>query len=397
MKILLATAGSRGDVEPFAALARRAAAAGHTVRLAMPDNSGVTVDGLDVASLGVDYSALIADQGVSPFGAMRSFRTVVKPTMRGVIVESTRIALDFGPDVIVSHPKVLSAPMVAEHLDVPHVLVEMVPAVTPTREFAAPGTTTRDLGRANRWTYAGAAAAASMFRDSLAEARALAGATARKAPAPSAASLVPVSPHVLRRPADWPDSTHLTGPWFDAQHSERLQPEVEHFIGGAPFVYAGFGSMAAGDARARGRAIIEAARSNDMRVLIATGWGGIEIDDDLRGDDVLVTVSVPHAAVLPRASAALHHGGIGTVHAAARAGSVSIVVPFIADQPFWGAQLQRLGLSPTPIPHRRVTTRRVSRALEQVDQLVDANQRIATAMSGEDGVGAALDILESIR
>lgn len=130
---------------------------------------------------------------------------------------------------------------------------------------------------------------------------------------------------------------------------------------------------------------------------MATGWGGIEIDDDLRGEDVLVTVSVPHAAVLPRASAALHHGGIGTVHAAARAGTVSIVVPFIADQPFWGSQLQRLGLSPTPIPHRRVTTQRVSRALEQVDQLADANQRIATAMSGEDGVAAALDILENIR
>ncbi|WP_104166225.1 glycosyltransferase [Arthrobacter sp. SX1312] len=52
MRLLLATAGSRGDVEPFVALAERALAAGHEVRLVVPDNSGVEMGDLDVVSMG---------------------------------------------------------------------------------------------------------------------------------------------------------------------------------------------------------------------------------------------------------------------------------------------------------------------------------------------------------
>ena len=38
---MLLTAGTRGDVEPFVALARYAAARGHEVRLAVPDDAAV--------------------------------------------------------------------------------------------------------------------------------------------------------------------------------------------------------------------------------------------------------------------------------------------------------------------------------------------------------------------
>ena len=86
MRILLVTAGSRGDVEPFVALARRAAASGHTVLVAAPDRSSVDTNGIDVRSLGVDFSAMIESQGVSPVAAMRNLREVVRPVMRGVIV-----------------------------------------------------------------------------------------------------------------------------------------------------------------------------------------------------------------------------------------------------------------------------------------------------------------------
>ena len=43
MRLQLLTAGSRGDVEPFAALARAAQDRGHEVRLGLPDHSDVDV------------------------------------------------------------------------------------------------------------------------------------------------------------------------------------------------------------------------------------------------------------------------------------------------------------------------------------------------------------------
>ncbi|MEJ1154822.1 glycosyltransferase [Microbacterium marmarense] len=235
MKIMLITAGSRGDVEPFAAFARGAQAAGHKVRLALPDNSGVDLSGLDAISLGADFSAMIADQGVSPLTAMRSFRSTVKPVMRAVIVNSARATREFAPDVLMYHPKIVSAPLVADHLGIPHIVVEAVPVTTPTRAFAAPGTTTASLGGAvNKLTYQAMGAAAGMFREELSEAAALLGVSATSASAP-AATMVTVSPHLLARPDDWPESVHLTGPWTAPATERALDTALAEFIA-EPFV-----------------------------------------------------------------------------------------------------------------------------------------------------------------
>ncbi|GAA0491770.1 glycosyltransferase [Microbacterium aurantiacum] len=395
--MLLVTAGSRGDVEPFVALARAAQRAGHTVRVVAPDNSGVAADGVDVVSLGVDYSHLIQAQGVSVRAAIANYRRAVKPAMRKVIVEPARIARDFRPDVVVAHPKVLSAPLIGEALGIPHVLVEMVPAVTPTRAFAAAGTVTADLGPLNRLTYRAASGAAALFRRDLREASALLGIRMPRRMAPPTATLLPVSPALLSRPDDWPASAHLTGPWRDQPPaSVHLPAEVDAFLAAGPFVYAGFGSMAAGDPHARGRIVAEAARRTGHRLLIATGLGGLAVADDLRGDDLLVVDAVSHELVLPRASAAIHHGGVGTVHAALRAGVVSVVVPFIADQPFWGALLHRRGLGPAPIPARRLTTDRLARALGGAPHHADAVAEVATRMRDDRGTDAALEVIAKL-
>ena len=396
MRMLLVTAGSRGDVEPFIALARAATAAGHRVRTAIPDNSGAHTGGLDVVSLDVDYAALIANQGVSALAAFRTLRTVVRPIMRSVIVNSVRIALDWQPDVIVYHPKILSAPLVADHLGIPHVVVEIVPVLSPTSEFAAAGTTTANLGPFNKLTYRAAAASAAMFRRELNEAGALVGARGKTHLSSPTASLLPISPAILPRPHDWPSTAHLTGAWFDRTQTAPPDPEIALFLEGGDFLYAGFGSMANGDPVARGRAVVEASRRRGLRVLVATGLGGLSIPSDLRGDDILVTGSVDHSTVLPRATAALHHGGIGTVHAAARAGTTSVVIPFIADQPFWGAHLHRVGLSPAPIPARSFTSPRLSAALAQVEDFAQPNRDLAAAMSSEDGLRTAVTVVEQV-
>lgn len=204
MKVLLITAGSRGDVEPFIALARAIAARGDEVRVAAPDRSGAVADDVDLVSLGADFSAVIESNGVSPITAMRSYRTTVLPLMRGVLIGAVNAALDFRPDVIVAHPKILSAPVIAEALDIPFVLAELVPAMTPTDEFPAAGTVARSLGPLNRLTYLGAAAASSLFRGPLNEARRALGLRPDQPGRPPAATLIPISPELLRRPRDWP-------------------------------------------------------------------------------------------------------------------------------------------------------------------------------------------------
>jgi sterol 3beta-glucosyltransferase len=133
-----------------------------------------------------------------------------------------------------------------------------------------------------------------------------------------------------------------------------------------------------------------------LRTLVAGGWGGIEIPASGRGADVLVRTSVAHHLVLPAAVAAIHHGGAGTVHAVARAGIPSVIVPFIADQPFWGHLLHRGGLAPEPIPYRKLTVDRLAHALGRTAGLRDQAVRTGERMREEDGTAAALDVLEGL-
>lgn len=395
MKLVLLTAGSRGDVEPFAALARAAQDAGHDAVLIVPRASGADLSGLTVRELDADYSAVIRSQGLSAWAAMRSMNTVVRPIMRSVIVESARRARDESPDAVIFHPKVLSGPLVAAALDIPGFLAELVPAVTPTRAFPAAGTVAGSLGPLNRLTYRAAAGASALFRREIAEAADTLGVTATRGLA-SRASLVPISPRILRRPADWPDSTVLTGAWnTPSRDRQNVSPQMEQFLASGNVLYAGFGSMVSPDPHRLGAAVVTAARQRGLRVLIATGLGAIAVPDGLRGDDVFVTGSVPHDAVLPRVVAAVHHGGIGTIHAAARAGATSIVVPFFADQPFWGARLYREGLSPRPLRASRLTARRLGDALDAVHRYAAVNAERAPSIAAEQGTRRALEVLES--
>ena len=116
MRIALLTAGSRGDVQPFAALAREAVRRGHTVRLCLPDNSGVDLEGLDTVSLGVDFAAVVQDQSVSPLAAARTFQKIIRPMMGTLLVNAVQRCLEFEPEVLVYHPKIMSGPLAAARL-----------------------------------------------------------------------------------------------------------------------------------------------------------------------------------------------------------------------------------------------------------------------------------------
>lgn len=397
MRILLLTAGSRGDVVPFLALARRAQEAGHEVRLAVTREfvAEVGAGGVEAAVLDGDFAELVRRQGVSPWAALRSFRSTVRPMLAAVLTSAVDAALDFRPDVLVHHPKVLSAPAAAAHLGVPHVLVELVPTLTPTRDFPAAGMGSRDLGPLNPLTYRATAAASSVVAGVLRDQRARLGLPARgPLPAP-VVTLVPVSPVLLPRPHDWPATTVVTGAWHEPvlAAAAGTDAELDELLARGDVVCAGFGSMAAGDAEQRARTVVAAVRAAGCRALVVTGWGGMRPPPGLRGGDVVVRRSVPHAAVLPRCVAAVHHAGAGTAHAAVRAGVASVPVPFLGDQPFWAARLHRQGLAAPPVPARRLTADRLARALDVGADPVRL-AAAARATAAEDGCATALAHLE---
>ncbi|MFS4505054.1 glycosyltransferase [Clavibacter sp. Sh2141] len=398
MRMMLLTAGTRGDVEPFAALARHAASRGHEVRLALPDDA-VAPEGVDAVRLGLDAQRMLSPAGRTPWALARHLRREVRPAMRRMLAAAVRETAAFAPDVVVHHSLILSAPMVADALGVPRVLVEFAPVATPSDRFPAAGgpTATRDLGARNRSTYAVPRFAARLFDADVARAAAeLPGGRRPAGRSPSRATLMAVSPGLLPRPDDWPERVHQTGAWYEEAPSASLDPVVGDFLRGGSVVVASFGSMATGDASARGRAIVTAARSHGLRVLLVTGWGGLALPAECRGPDVLAVRSAPFDQVLPGAALAVHHGGAGTSHAVARAGVPAVVVPVTADQPFWAAQLHRQGVAAAPIPPRRLSVDALVPAMGDALARRERAAEVGGLMRREHGVRRAVDVLEGL-
>lgn len=391
-RMLLATLGSRGDVEPFVCLARAAQHAGCEVRLAVPDSAEVDTRGLDAVSLGISFADLAESLSGGAMASMRAFRERIRPAMKLALATAAEVAVEWQPQVILAHPKVLTAPIAAAKMGIPWLAAELTPTLTPTREFPAAGIAAGSLGPwGNRLSYGAVRLAGAMFGSDVRAARQRFGVTAGRLP-PQTATLAAFSPTLVPRPADWPDSTQLTGDWHGPSGRREPEPAVEEFLADPRrFVYAGFGSMTGGDPGARAEAILAGARTLGLRVLLATGWGGLKPPAHAAdSDDVLVVDSVPHDVVLPLATIAVHHGGAGTVHAATRAGTPSVLVPFLGDQPFWAAQLKRIGLAGPPLHREHLRPADVTAAIATAIANTARVQQAAEEMSSEHGTYAAL-------
>jgi vancomycin aglycone glucosyltransferase len=182
-----------------------------------------------------------------------------------------------------------------------------------------------------------------------------------------------------------------TGAWI--LPDERPLPDgLEAFLAaGAPPVYVGFGSMAAHAPADIARVATEAIRAQGHRVLLARGWAGLDIVDDR--DDCFVVGEVNQQALFGRVAAAVHHGGAGTTTTAARAGVPQVVVPRIADQPYWASRVAELGIGAAHIdPGPTVDS--LSAAL--VTALAPATRDRARAVAGTirpDGAAVAARLL----
>ncbi len=205
-----------------------------------------------------------------------------------------------------------------------------------------------------------------------------------------------MSRHVVPRPPEWGPNVHLCGYWFlDSPPGWRPPPGLQAFLDdGAPPVFIGFGSVVNGDPKRITQMALDALAQTGQRGLLLTGWGGL-CPANLPSD-VYVIDHAPFDWLLPRMISAVHHGGIGTTADALRAGIPSFIVPFTADQPFWGRQVAQLGVGPQPVPFHKLTVAALAENIELMLQDSKMRSRVAELgerIRSEDGVGKAVEIL----
>lgn len=150
-------------------------------------------------------------------------------------------------------------------------------------------------------------------------------------------------------------------------------------------------------AKERRNAVLAALRVHGLRGIVATGWGGIT-PGEAGTDDVLVLEGAPHEWLFPRVAAVVHHGGAGSTAAGVRAGRPTLVVPFLGDQPFWGARVPALGVGPAPLPARHLGTGLTDRLgdLVRTGSYASRADEVGAAVRAKNGLAAGVQVLEQV-
>jgi sterol 3beta-glucosyltransferase len=419
MQIAIIALGSRGDVQPYIALGKGLKKAGHTVRLVTHQNFDILVKsyGLEFWNIRGNVQDVIESPEMRELLDKGNFLAITRRTAK----EAERAALQWAEDglvacdgtdlIITGIGSRFIGLALAEKLHLPVLQTYLVP-FTPTKTFPSalvPPTLPKLGGMFNRITHHLAQQVmwqGSRSGDTLARKQVLGLPPASffgPKPATSAQALPTLygfSPSVIPPPPDWNNDQHVTGFWFLDSADEWTPPQkLMNFLqAGSPPIYIGFGSMTTRKPEETADLVIKALEHTNQRAILVSGWGGLQKTD--LPESIFMIDSIPHAWLFPHVAAVVHHGGAGTTAAGLRAGVPSIVIPFFADQPYWGQRVADLGVGPIPIPRQKLTAERLAQAIQIA--LTDQAMRqravdLGSKIQVEDGVTRAVEIIQQVK
>jgi UDP:flavonoid glycosyltransferase YjiC (YdhE family) len=368
MKFVVASHGSRGDVEPCVAVGRELVRRGHDVHMVVPPD---LVDFVESAG-----PTAIAS-GVNMQGLMELYRKYWEFFFRNPwkIQELNRLGHEVGEPVTQSRVEVNTAIMsladgadllitglifeeqaanVAEYHDIPLATLHFFPMRANGQLLPfLPSPLGRSAMTAFWWLYwRGTKKVEDAQREELGLTKAIGSSTRRMAERGSLEIQAYDDACFPGLAAEW---TKFNG----RQHPQRpfvgtltlelptdADDEAASWIAaGTPPIYFGFGSMPVADAAEMLAMISAACAQLGERALICSGWS--DFTDIPQSDHVKVVGAVNHAAAFPACRAVVHHGGAGTTAAGLRAGVPSLILYRAGDQPLWGAAVKRLKVGAT--------------------------------------------------
>jgi UDP:flavonoid glycosyltransferase YjiC (YdhE family) len=355
MKFAVASYGTRGDIEPCAALGRELQRRGHTVRMAVPPNLIGLVEsaGLAAVAYGQRDSQQQLDQDFlhnswKIRNPIKLAREAMAPVTEGFLELGAALKpLADGVDLLLTGQLYQEiAANVAEYYDIPLVALHAFP-MRANGQIAFPARLPAPLVRSTMrtldWLYW------RMTRGVEDAQRRDLGLPKATSPAPQRmserGSLEIQAYDELCFPglaAEWGGRRPFAGA-LTLELAADTDNEVASWIAaGTPPIYFGFGSMPVGPLQDLVALIGAACAELGERALICSRASAASGFSDF--DHVKVVGAVNHAAVFPACRAVVHHGGSGTTAAGLRAGVPALVLWITSDQPIWATQIKQLNV-----------------------------------------------------
>jgi sterol 3beta-glucosyltransferase len=396
MKIVVATIGSRGDVQPYINLSQGLRDAGHDVTLATNPTLCPLVEQHGIQTVPVGSPVDMGAEGARLLE--KSFDNMWIGMIR-VMQLGARLVEEAYPDVLaacqtadlVVTSDTGSGVVEAEKLGKPWISVTLQPGRVPLIPTDKPTL----MGKIFSWTLG----------------RLFVGPTNRfrkKVGAPlvqdittmlsSRMILLPVNHHVAPPNPEWSPQVRQTNYWYTRPLAGWTPPAdlLDFLAAGEKPVAVSLGVMGAAKARQGAAIVLDAVRRAGVRAIIQ-GWG--DVLGELHMPPTVYSVGpMPHDWLFDQVSAVVHHGGFGTTAAGLRSGAPSVVIPHVIDQYYWGQRVFELGVGPKFFSRGKITAEKLAHAITQA--LTDTAMRAKAAAlgaairSGPDGVTQAVQWIE---
>jgi UDP:flavonoid glycosyltransferase YjiC (YdhE family) len=353
MRFVLASYGSRGDVEPGVAVGRELLRRGHDVRMAVaPDMVGfVEAAGLAAVAYGHETRRWVDGQRDFSTCLFRHFWRIQDLislgrealelfTQNWEEMSATLMSLAQEADLLVTALAFEGpAANVAEYYDIPLATLHFFPARANGQALV------RSVGRVVEWL---------VWRlwkkvdDSQRRELGLPKATgpwprriAERGSLEIQAYDEVCFPELAAEWANWDGRRPFVGALTMELPTDADEEVASWIAAGTPPIYFGFGSMPV-ESPADTIAMISAACAQlGERALICAGWS--DFRDVPHSEHVKVVGTVNHAAIFPACRAVVHHGGAGTTAAGLRAGVPTLVLSMmLSDQLNWAARVKQL-------------------------------------------------------
>lgn len=404
--ITILCSGSRGDIQPYIALAQELIKLGKDTRIATGKSfeEFVTGYGIGFYPLSADYKSVDIDPKLikdaqnsdNPLKMLLTFNQMKK--YASYMTEEMFNACT-GSDLIVHHPGCTIGYFTAQNLGIPSVMASPFPmnktsevaSVIAYGRFGLPVKFTYTLLQSMLWT-ASKTGVIGFWKEKFGKLPDDFSCPFEKVDEKHPA-VVSCSNYVFKRPGDWNEHIHQYGYWFVEENDDYAPPaELQRFLeNGKKPIYFGFGSVFRDEEKDKFVRLITEALQKTRKRGILCGMG------DLKSlpENIFAVENIPHTWLFDQVSAVCHHGGAGTSAAGFRAGVPSIIVPFSNDQFAWGHRAFDIGVGSKPITKSKLTVSSLTDAIEFVstEKVQNAARELGKNIASENGAADCAKII----
>ncbi len=209
-----------------------------------------------------------------------------------------------------------------------------------------------------------------------------------------------LSQSLIPEPKDWESHHKITG-FINISKQKRDENILEQTpveltewlsIGDKP-IYIGFGSNGVGATEKFSKILTDVLEKTNERILFCTGWS---VFNNLPTHKNLFVIKyINHEVILPQCKLGVFHGGAGTLATMLRHNLPVIIVSFYTDQPTWGKIVERKELG-VHIPVKSLSTDKLISAIQkaQTDEMKNNISAIGQQIRNENGLDNAINEIE---